>query len=96
MDPVHGRVRLTGQALVKIDVVFVVDIVFLSKPEGLLGVDSLPLEDGLFHFLRGFVTFRFISDLNLVLVIFVIVLNRLGVDLNFLFVVQINREVNEL
>lgn len=93
MCPVHGWIALFADALVEVYVVIVVDIVFLSQPNGLVVVDPLPFP----HCPLDFLCLCLVSSL---LDLQIIIAGLRGFNrhilLNFFLVVDINGEIDEL
>lgn len=92
MGPVHGRIALFADALVEVYVVIIVNIVFLSQPNGLVVVDSLPFP----HCTLDLLSLRLVGGL---LDLEIVVVGLRGfhrhILLNFFLVVDINREIDE-
>lgn len=82
-----------ADTFVKLDVVLLIDVVLISKPESLISVDLLPLPHFslylLFLGLLLLLYFKFV-----LLSLFCLIGNNLFFD--FLFLVEINREVDKL
>ena len=57
VDPVHWWIGLLAQTLVKVDIVLFINIVLVSQPQSLVGVDLLPFVDGFFDFLSLWLLF---------------------------------------
>jgi hypothetical protein len=93
VHPVHGGVGLPTDALVEIDVILIIDVFLLPKPDGLVGVDAFPLPHCLLDLLPR-------SLLSLFLHFQIIValgrsINR-GVFFHLPLVVNVDGEVNKL
>lgn len=93
MHPVHGRVGLLADALVKVNIVLVINVVFVSQPQSFICVDEFPVPYLPLDLLFGL--FSLLFDLKIIASFLSCILgNYLFFNL-FLFV-QIDGEINEL
>ena len=93
MHPVHRRIRLPTYAFVEFNVVFVIYVVLVSQPESLVSVDEVPLPHLPLHLLC-FAGLGFLLDLEVIPFLFGLLGSCLLLD--FLFLVHVDGEVNEL
>ena len=92
MHPVHRGVRLPTYAFVELNVILVVDVVLVSQPESLVGVDEVPLPH-LSLYLLCFACLCFLLDLEVIPFFFGLFGSCLLLD--FLFFVHVDGEVDE-
>lgn len=87
---------MLAQTLVKINVVFFINVILVSQPEGLVSVDLLPFEYCFLDFFGLWLLFLF--GLLYLQVFFSIGLFDFDwlFDFNLFLVVQVNWEINEL
>ena len=93
MHPVHRGVRLPTYTFVEFNVVLVIDVVLVSQPESLVGVDEIPLPHLPLHLLC-FAGLCFLLDLEVIPFLFGLLGSCFLLD--FLLLVHVDGEVNEL
>lgn len=92
MDPVHWRVRLFTDTFVEINVILIVDIILISKPEGFIVVDSLPFPYFSFYFLF---LLAFLFNFQIIWLFFRLLFSSYFFFYLFLLM-HVDREINEL
>ena len=95
MNPVHRRVGLLRQALIKIDVIILVEVVLVSEPDCFINIDLFPIVFCLLYFLWFFAVFCFLSYLNIIIRLFFFFFNW-GIDFNFVLFEKVDGEIDEL
>jgi hypothetical protein len=94
MYPIHGRIGLSAYTFVEINIILFINIVLISQPKCLVYVNLFVLPYFSFYFLF-FLLFCLLFHFKiLILVSLSFCLNSFF--LNFLLIVDINREIDEL
>lgn len=94
VNPVHRRVGLFAHALIKVNVVIIIDVILLSQPKSFISIDLFPFENCLFYLLSC-LFFGFILHLDIIIRSFRC-LSLSFLNLNLLLVIDIDREIDEL
>lgn len=93
VNPVHWGIRLFAQTFIKVNIVFLIDIILISEPKGLIYIDLIPLKDSFLYLLR---LLLFLCFLYFNIIITFGLLLYWSINLYFFLFVKVDGKVNEL